>query len=213
TGWVNATDPPGSCLYTRRWYTFTTKENTNVPPNKPETPTGPTSGRINVLYTYYCNVTDPEGNQVWYWFEWGDGTNSGWIGPYDSGTTGSAEHAWSKKGSYNITVKAKDIYDAESVWSDPLPIAMPVEVNELQGVEVNQNPVAGESQENTIYPASSDVTETSSSAGYTPQPTEGDSTTRTVWDFIRLIIQIVRGEYPLMTFIEVLRAEGWIRSK
>ena len=31
--WVNATDPTGSGLYTRRWYTFTTKGNlTNTPP-------------------------------------------------------------------------------------------------------------------------------------------------------------------------------------
>lgn len=47
-----------------------------------------------------------------------------WLGPFESGLEISDTHTWSE-GSYNITVKAKDIHDAESDWSDPFPISMP----------------------------------------------------------------------------------------
>ena len=60
-----------------------------------------------------------------YWFDWGDGTNSGWVGPYASGATVSATHSWTSQGSYQIKVKAKDTSDTESVWSDPLAVSMP----------------------------------------------------------------------------------------
>jgi len=52
-------------------------------------------------------------------WDWGDGSYSAWLGPFDSGEVISASHAWSK-GSYNIKVKAKDVLGAESNWSDPL---------------------------------------------------------------------------------------------
>jgi hypothetical protein len=52
----------------------------------------------------------------------GDGNNSGWLGPYNSGATCEAKLIWNVKNYYNIKVKAKDIYGKESSWSDPLPI-------------------------------------------------------------------------------------------
>ena len=65
------------------------------------------------------------GNKVFYLFDWGDGTDSGWLGPYNSGVTIKASHTWNEKGSYSVKVKAKDIYDAESDWSNPLSVSMP----------------------------------------------------------------------------------------
>ena len=96
----------------------------NQPPNKPERPSGPPFGKPGVEYTYTTRTTDPEGFQVYYKWSWGDGSFSDWLGPYDSGIEISASHSWSK-GSFNITVKAKDVHDAESDWSDPLSITMP----------------------------------------------------------------------------------------
>lgn len=97
----------------------------NNPPNKPSKPSGTINGKINVQYTYTSSATDPETDQVYYWFDWGDGNNSGWVGPYNSGQTGSAKHAWTVKGTYQIKVKSKDTNDAESPWSDPLSVTMP----------------------------------------------------------------------------------------
>ena len=129
--WVNATDPTGSGLYTRKWYTFTTQQQ-NVPPNKPNTPSGNNSGKIKTIYTYTTSTTDPNGDQVYYLWDWGDGNNSGWLGPYNSGVTTTTTHKWIVKGSYSIKVKAKDIHGNESDWSDPLPIKMPYTFNPMQ---------------------------------------------------------------------------------
>jgi len=101
------------------------------PPEKPSRPSGQTLGKKGEEYTYTSSTTDPDGDQIYYWFDWGDGTNSGWVGPYNSGQTGSANHIWGKTGKYEIKVKAKDIYGAESEWSDPLPVIMPKNQNSM----------------------------------------------------------------------------------
>jgi hypothetical protein len=92
----------------------------NTAPNRPEKPSGQTQGNINVEYTYSSRYIDIDGNQIYYWFDWGDGKNSGWIGPYASGAAVIAKHAWTLKGAYQLKVKAKDTSNAESDWSDPL---------------------------------------------------------------------------------------------
>ena len=104
---------------------FITEEKPNSAPNKPDTPYGQIGGDINVEYTYTSTTTDIDEDQIFYWFDWGDGTNSGWVGPYDSGITGNAKHKWTTEGTYNIRVKAKDTFDAESEWSDSLSVTMP----------------------------------------------------------------------------------------
>jgi len=98
----------------------------NQPPNKPSRPSGQTEGKLGQEYSYTTSTTDPEGNKISYLFDWGDGTDSGWIGPYNSGESVSVSHTWATKGSYSVKVKAKDVHDAESAWSDPLPVKMPL---------------------------------------------------------------------------------------
>jgi hypothetical protein len=128
--WVNATDPTGSGLYTRKWYSFATKQQEN-PPNKPNTPDGSTRGNPGVSYTYQTSTTDPDGDLLYYMWDWADGTPLTWDGPYTSAQTVAASHIWSTKGSYSVKVKAKDTTGAESVWSDPLPITMPYSYNPM----------------------------------------------------------------------------------
>ena len=94
------------------------------PPEKPSI-TGPTSGKPFEVYTYYATTTDPDGEKVYYMFDWGDGLNTSWIGPYISGETGQTKHAWVEQGSYSIIVKSKDIHGAESEWSDSLEVTIP----------------------------------------------------------------------------------------
>ncbi len=104
---------------------FMTYGRDNNPPNKPVKPSGSTSGKLGIEYTYTTITTDPDGDQVYYNWSWGDNTYSEWLGPYDSGINNSAKHIWNNKGTYQIKVKAKDVYDAESDWSDPLLVTMP----------------------------------------------------------------------------------------
>jgi hypothetical protein len=94
-------------------------------PNKPSTPNGPRLIQTGIMHTYTSSATDPNGDDVFYWFDWGDGTDSGWLGPYNSGNEGIASHNWSLQGNYEIKVKAKDVYGFESDWSDPLLIIVP----------------------------------------------------------------------------------------
>jgi hypothetical protein len=96
----------------------------NPPPEQPEKPQGPTLGVVNKELTYSSVTTDPDGEQVFYKFNWGDNTSSEWIGPYDSGNRGEASHIWEKPGEYEIAVKAKDEYGGVSRWSDPLSITI-----------------------------------------------------------------------------------------
>jgi choloylglycine hydrolase len=97
----------------------------NNPPNTPERPSGPSKGRINNKYTYFTSTTDPDDDQVFFLFDWGDELESGWMGPYNSGETARITHEWTSYGNYEIKVKARDVYGVETDWSEPLPISMP----------------------------------------------------------------------------------------
>jgi len=94
----------------------------NSPPDAPVKPVGPIDGDIEEEYYYSTQTTDPEGSNVYYLFDWGDGTNSGWLGPYPSGSIVTISHMWYTKGVYNVVVKARDDKGIESRWSQPLPV-------------------------------------------------------------------------------------------
>jgi len=108
----------------------------DYPPNTPERPTGQTSGEIHIEYTYNTTTTDPNNDQVYYKWSWGDGIISDWLGPFTSGELATAQHTWNTKGSYEIKVKAKDVHGLESDWSDPLPITMPTDLRSQQSTQV-----------------------------------------------------------------------------
>jgi hypothetical protein len=99
----------------------------NSPPLAPSI-TGPSEGKIKVAIDYNFTTTDSDGDTVSYFIDWGDGTNSGWIGPYLSGEVVTKSHTWTKKGDYTITAKAKDIYGNESNWGS-LSVTMPCSYN------------------------------------------------------------------------------------
>jgi len=101
------------------WNIWAKVEEPSEPPETPQRPEGPTEGIVGVEYTFSTSTTDPEGEQVYYKWDWGDGNSSDWLGPYDSGATVYASHAWGEAGTYNIKVKAKDLHAEESGWSDP----------------------------------------------------------------------------------------------
>jgi len=91
----------------------------NLPPDEPSKPNGPDEGLTKIEYTVSTSTTDPEEDQIYYLFDWGDGESSDWLGPYNSGDTIQSTHAWTDAGDYEIQVKAKDTNDRESDWSDP----------------------------------------------------------------------------------------------
>jgi C1A family cysteine protease len=100
----------------------------NHPPNTPKL-TGPQKGKNGTSYSYTFSATDPDGNDVYYYLNWGDdywfGGAVGWIGPFKSGQNITLEKTWAQKGNYTVRVKAKDRYDAKSDWGI-LKVIMPV---------------------------------------------------------------------------------------
>ena len=85
-------------------------------PNPP-TITGPSSGKIRRNQEFTFTSTDPGGSDVYYFVDWGDGTDSGWLGPYASGTGITESHKYTEEASYNIRAKARNEDDIESDWS------------------------------------------------------------------------------------------------
>lgn len=105
------------------------------PPEKPSI-TGPTEGEVDVEYIFCTSTTDPENDDIYYWIDWGDGTSEEWIGPYPSGEEVCIGHTYTSSGTFCIKVKAKDIGDVESEWSDPLCIDISGECGTFMGLEV-----------------------------------------------------------------------------
>jgi hypothetical protein len=96
----------------------------NQKPNIPNKPEGPVAGQIRTEYTFHTSSTDPEEDQLYYKWRWGDGYYSDWLGPNDSGESASATHKWTKSGNYKVRVKTMDTNGAETDWSDPLNIGI-----------------------------------------------------------------------------------------
>jgi hypothetical protein len=95
-------------------------EITNTPPTTPNSPSGPTSGKVGVDYTFSSSATDPDADaQLFYLWSWGN-EESDWMGPYQSGQLVQAIHKWSVMGDYEVKVKVKDNYGAVSGWSDSI---------------------------------------------------------------------------------------------
>ena len=113
---IVATDNHGTSTQGTVWE-FTTELAPNNPPNTPSLPAGPASGYTGTSYTYSTSATDPDGDQVKYTFDWGDGTTSE-TGFVNSGTTASKSHSWGSPGTYNVKAKATDSKGVSSGWSD-----------------------------------------------------------------------------------------------
>jgi hypothetical protein len=76
-------------------------------------------GAVEETLTFYVNGSDPDDDKLCYYIDWGDGTDSGWIGPYEHKTEIEVTHEWDEEGDYDVKVKSKDVWGAESDdWSD-----------------------------------------------------------------------------------------------
>ena len=95
----------------------------NDPPNEPSI-LGPMTGKVGEEYEFSFKAIDPDGNNISFFIDWGDGTQEGWIGPFTSGTTITINHTFDKIRIFTLRAKAKDVYDEESPWSNyyvPIP--------------------------------------------------------------------------------------------
>jgi len=87
-------------------------------PETPDAPDGPDEWIQYVECEFSAVTTDPEGEGIYYLFNWGDGNFSEWLGPYPSGQIMDASYAWAELGDYEVKVRARDIWGVVSNWSD-----------------------------------------------------------------------------------------------
>jgi len=95
----------------------------NTQPNIPIID-GPATGTAGTAYDYDFTGTDPDGFEISYFVDWGDGTDSGWTDFVTSGTMETLSHTWTDQGEYTIKCKVKDLAENESNWKE-LTITMP----------------------------------------------------------------------------------------
>lgn len=81
----------------------------NCPPNTPAAPIAEDQHHKNSNFPITFSTTDPDGDDIEYKIDWGDGTVTNWIGPYTSGTEVSRSHQYSSEDNYEIKVKARDM--------------------------------------------------------------------------------------------------------
>jgi len=93
----------------------------NNAPNTPSTPSGQTTVYRNVEYTYSTSTTDPDGDNVQYQFEFtGPSLNVSY-----TMETGSITVMWENEdplGTYQVRVRAQDVYEEWSYWSPYLTV-------------------------------------------------------------------------------------------
>jgi len=85
--------------------------------NAPTAPsiTGPSSNlKKDISYEYTFVASDPDGDQIYYCINWGDGSIEVCIGPFISNEPQKLSHSWPKSDTtYVITATAKDIHGLE----------------------------------------------------------------------------------------------------
>ena len=111
-------------------WSFITSVYKNSPPDQPSIPDGPLTGKRGRSYSFTSTTNDSNGEPMYYKWSWDDGTETPWLGPYNSGQTATASHIWDTKGTYAIKVKAKDFYGGESFWSEPFTIRITIKLSQ-----------------------------------------------------------------------------------
>ena len=94
---------------------FTTAPDTS--PSQPNIITGPATAAKGIALNFTAIALDPEGDSLYYQWNWGDGNVSEWFGPCVFGDSIASTHIFAENGTYEITVHAKDVTGMESVWS------------------------------------------------------------------------------------------------
>jgi len=120
---------------------------------------------LDLLYSIYYNDTSyffeliATEDDVKYKFDFGDEFGvTPWFGPYNTGDTVEADHAWSEKGVYEVRVKAKkDATSFETEWSDPQ--ALRVLYKYVVPPDIREEPekVSPDSPESNTFTANQDL--------------------------------------------------------
>jgi hypothetical protein len=97
----------------------------NNPPAKAYVPAGDLAGRSGKTYSYSTKAIDPDGDDVKYTFDWGDGTTSV-TSLVSSDTSENASHIWTvapgTTKAFIVRAKATDEHGMDGIWSNSVSI-------------------------------------------------------------------------------------------
>lgn len=79
----------------------------NHPPNTP-TFSGPHNAAPYFDIAFTADATDPDGDQVYFKIDWGDGNMTDWLGPVNSTEHIVTHYGWYYTGNFTILIKVKD---------------------------------------------------------------------------------------------------------
>jgi hypothetical protein len=102
------------------YYRIAFEADANQPAAVPDAPTGDVSGSSGEELSIQAVADDPEADSLFYQFNFDDGTDDTWYGPYASGTSADVMHSWADDGTYEVTVRTRDVWGATSGWSSEL---------------------------------------------------------------------------------------------
>jgi DNA-binding beta-propeller fold protein YncE len=107
------------------WH-FTTASAPDSPPVAPTITMPAPPNYIDEEYIFKVKTTDPEGDAVRYWFDFGDGTSSGWSSFVPSGQSVDMTYTYRSIGEFYVKAKAQDTHYQDSEWSDSAKISIGV---------------------------------------------------------------------------------------
>lgn len=124
-----AMDMNYNCSYTGLGYAFywmtldlSYDAGQNSAPQTPAPVQGLAQGYAGKMLSYTATAKDPEGDQLFFTFDWGDSTTS--KTELSASFTGRANHIWKDKGVYKVKAMATDSQGASSGWSEPFIVSI-----------------------------------------------------------------------------------------
>lgn len=90
----------------------------NFPPSIPVIDPVLHYGLVGIESDLSATSVDPDGEDVYYLIDWGNGNYSDWFGPFHSGVTITFVHIFNAPGLYHLKVKSNDTSGDESNWSE-----------------------------------------------------------------------------------------------
>jgi fimbrial isopeptide formation D2 family protein len=88
-------------------------------------------GIVGEELTFYILGHDPDGDDIYYYIDWGDDSVEEWIGPFESGVEKEVKHIWTEEGEYTVKAKAKDVWGEEGYWGNEITVDIGVKQVDL----------------------------------------------------------------------------------
>jgi outer membrane protein assembly factor BamB len=113
------------------------------PPNTPGIPQGPSAGFVGDTLTFRARTDDPDGDNISYQFDWGDGTELVWTDYVTTGEEIEVQKVFDSEGTYTVKVRAKDTYGVTSAFSPGLTVVISP-LSSTGSIQVNSVPTGAE---------------------------------------------------------------------